>query len=580
MAHSSSAASQAPHAAPLPLGCRRLDDVEIIRDFVPGRSVSRVDRQLLEGCVRRTFTEAEVTRLIRQGADPGAIGSLRVRGISGINPNWRYSCLCFVIDRPTNRPFLYANSGVDQGVPVLLPQWSSRELQRDIINALVDGGADVNAAGGGRERPIRVAIEAGNLTAVDTLLARQADVRGLRVMRLPYIPDYAPPATREYEDALMSVYRRLIQRDSTLAAERSFGDSLVHEAARSYAAFSQQFIDQYLNLITSHGADMTATDNFGSTPLHVAAAYRGSPCVADWLCRQLTADDVSRGLLNQPNRTPIAVAAEELDQEQQQLQQLEEGRSRRIRNYKTTIRVLLRGGAAPSIARVPTATEEDRRRRQLVLAEYATVLSELSEAVMSAINGALAPQRDHSMLLARLLPLAPHHDGAHPHPSPSNMAFGPHEAEAIGWKIGAFLHEPPAAVAAIDQYLIGESVLRRRVRAAVAHFVKSAATQTSSNREVVGGTRHQQQGDKRVKVTVPPLQCFAVRGSGGQVVLTGVREVVHRARLDEAVSHGIPPEGVVKGFNEHLGDQDCQFTWQQLGRIDKGTEVFVSLGID
>ncbi|CEM38447.1 unnamed protein product, partial [Vitrella brassicaformis CCMP3155] len=167
---------------------------------------------------------------------------------------------------------------------------------------------------------------------------------------------------------------------------------------------------------------------------------------------------------------------------------------------------------------------------------------------------------------------------AHPHPSPSNMAFGPHEAEAIGWKIGAFLYEPPAAVAAIDQYLIGESVLRRRVTAAVTHFVKSAATQTSSNRQVVGGTRYRQQGDRRVKVTVPSLQCFAVSGSGGQVVLTGVGEVVHRARLDEAASCGV--DGVVKGFNEHLGDQDCQFEWSQLGRIDKGTGMFVPLGIE
>ncbi|CEL94471.1 unnamed protein product [Vitrella brassicaformis CCMP3155] len=547
----------------MPPGCLGLDDV----DIVPGRGVTGVTRQLMEGCIRRTFTShTQVTQLIRQRANPRATGSLRgyLRVRDFYTPCWRYSCLAYAIDSPTKRPFLYASGAGNQKVPVLLPQWSSRQLQRDVINTLVDGGADVNAAAGGEERPIQMAIAAGNQTAVDALLERQANVRGFRVMEFPHVSDYAPSVTREYEAALMSVYRRLIQHDSTVAAERFGGDSLVHLAAIAPSIFSQQFIDQYLDLITSHGADMTATDPIGWTPLHIAA-FHGSPCVARWLCRQLTADDVNRGRSNQANLTPLAEAAEELDQQQQGEEQhgeeLGEGRSRHIRNYKATI-----------------ATEEERRHRQLVLAEYATVLSELSEAVMSAINSALAPQRDHSMLLARLLPLAPHHDGAHPHASPSNMAFGPHEAEAIGWKIGAFLHEPPAAVAAIDQYLIGESVLRSRVRAAVAHFVKSAATQTSSNREVVGGTRHEQQGDKRVKVTVPPLQCFAVRGSGGQVKLMGVREVVHRARLDEATTHGVA--GVVKGFNEHLGDQDCQFSWQQLGRIDRGIGLFVPLGIN
>ncbi|CEM25186.1 unnamed protein product [Vitrella brassicaformis CCMP3155] len=509
----------------MPPGCLGLDDV----DIVPGRGVTGVTQQLMEGCIRRTFTfGAQVTSLIRERAFPGASGSLRVRGTRGTHS--MYSCLCFAIDSPTNRPFLYASGARKQKVPVVLPQWSSRQLQRDVINALIDGGADINAAGG-EERLLKMGIAAGNLTAVEVLLERQANVRGFGplVMELPDMLDAAPSVTREYEAALISVYRRLIRHDSTLPAEWSvYGNSLVHLAATAPSIFSQQVIDQYLDLITSHGVDTTAANHAGFTPLHIAS--RGSPCVAEWLCRQLTADDVNRGMPNQPHRTPLAIAADDLIQEQQQ-RQLGEGRARYIRNYKTTIGVLLRGGAAPSIARMPTATDMQRRRRQLVLAEYATVLSELSEA-----------------------------------------------AEAIGWKIGAFLHEPPAAVAAIDQYLVGESVLRRRVRAAVGHFVKSAATQTSSNREVVGGTRYQQQGDKRVKVTVPLLQCFAVGGQqGGQHRLLGVREVVHRARLDEAATHGMR---LVKGFNEHLGDQDCQFEWGQLGRIDKGTGMFVSLGID
>ncbi|CEM28810.1 unnamed protein product [Vitrella brassicaformis CCMP3155] len=500
MAQLSSAASQAPPPAVPPHGCKGLDDV----DIVPDEGVSVVTRQLLEGCIRRTVTEAaQVTQLIRQGADPRAVGGLRVRGTTD-DPYWRYRCLSFAIDSPTDSLSFSAQSGAYGSVPVVLPQWSSRQLQHDILNALIDGGADVNAGGGGgSSTPIMVAIRAGNLTAVEVLLARQVDVRGFAVMRLPYVGGAAPSATREYEDATISVFRRLLQHDSTLAAERGGpgGDSLVNLAAMAPSSFfSQSFIDQYLTLITSHRADMTAADNRAIPPLQLAA-LRNSPCVAHWLCRHLTADNVNRGMTNQPNHTPLAVAADWLNRHIQQQQQQGEEHSRWIRQYKTIIGVLLRGGAAPSIARLPTATDQ-RRHRHLVLAEYATVLNELSEVVMSAINGALAPQRDHSLLLARLLPLAPHHDGAHPHPSPSNMAFGPHEAEAIGWKIGAFLHEPPAAVAAINQYLIGESLLRRRVGAAVGHFVKSAAhpdeqQQGGGGRDAIPAAgRQARQGDR------------------------------------------------------------------------------------
>ncbi|CEM00569.1 unnamed protein product [Vitrella brassicaformis CCMP3155] len=572
MAQSLSAASQAPYTQAVPPYCKGLDDV----DTIPDEGVSALSQRLLEGCIRCNFTHAshQVTGLVRQGADPRAIGGLRVRGIT-LPPSWRYGCLSFAIDSPTNGPSLYAKSDANFSVPVVLPQWSSRQLQRDVINTLIDDGADVNA-GQGYTRPIQVAVAAGNLTAVETLLARQANVRGFAVMRLPQ-----PHVTRQGEKQLLSVYHRLIQHDSTLPEERFGGENLVHWAAMARSAFSQQFIDQYLDLITSHGAEMTAT-RYGRTPLHMAARC-GSPYVADWLCRQLTAEDINRGSPNQPNETPLSVAAQVLDnlmQEQQQQhghgnglgedQGEEERRQRSIRHHKTITRTLLRAGAAPSISRIPTATGEQRRRRQLVLTEYTTVLSELPDVTMSAINAALAPQRDHSMLLARLLPLAPHHDGAHPHPSPSNMAFGPHEAEAIGWKIGAFLHDPSAAVAAIDEYLIGDSQLRRRVRSAVGHFVKSAATQTSSNREVVG--RMASVGGVMVRV---PLQCFVVGDVGGQTM--ELREVIHKARKDEAAQYRVV--GVVKGFNEHLGDQDCQFEWGQLGCLSR-TGLFVSLGIE
>ncbi|CEM08958.1 unnamed protein product [Vitrella brassicaformis CCMP3155] len=451
------------------------------------------------------------------------------------------------------------------------------------MTALINGGADINAAGADyRKRPIRVAIAAANERAVGLLLQRGVQLQGTVAIRLPGRFDVRGfPTTPQCELQLLSIYQRLIRQDSTLATIPDEDvPGLVYDAADwERGCFSQSFINQYLDLLLANGADdLRTVDRHGFAPLDMAVAA-GSPWVAEWVCRHVESEEVNRGMPNSPIRTPLAMAASRLDSRNRLLEGngfgediKEDIRTRQIPNAKTIIRTLLRAGADIS-SMSAVAIGAPRRQRHLVQTEYATVLNGLSNVTMSAINAALAPQRDHSMILARLLPLAPHNDGRDPAPSP--LSFGPHEAEGIAWKIGAFLHEPPAAAAAIDEYLIGHSQLRRRMRTAVAHFVKSAATRTSGNREVVGDMANV--GGVMVRV---PLQCFAVRGQqGGQHRLLGVREVVHKARLDEAASHGVTG-GVVKGFNEHLGDGDCVFEWQQRGYIHKATRLFVALGIE
>jgi len=49
--------------------------------------------------------------------------------------------------------------------------------------------------------------------------------------------------------------------------------------------------------------------------------------------------------------------------------------------------------------------------------------------------------------------------------------------------------------------------------------------------------------------------------------------------MDEVAKYQLT--GVQKGFNEHLGGDDCLFgEWQQLGYIDRQTNLFVPLGIE
>ena len=172
--------------------------------------------------------------------------------------------------------------------------------------------------------------------------------------------------------------------------------------------------------------------------------------------------------------------------------------------------MLLQAGA--DISLMPTATERDRRRRQLVQPEYAKV--KLPDDVMDAINAALAPQRSFAALLG------------------PRLAVGPQEAPIFAWHIASYLFDMEAATQTITEAIpFRHSAMARRVSTAVEHFIRLAVYEASNNREVVGGMANV--GGEMVRV---PLQCFAVNAGqqGGQHRLLGVREVVHKARLDEA----------------------------------------------
>mmetsp|Transcript_42323 Transcript_42323/g.120049 ORF Transcript_42323/g.120049 Transcript_42323/m.120049 type:complete len:221 (+) Transcript_42323:455-1117(+) len=106
----------------------------------------------------------------------------------------------------------------DETCPVALPLWSSLQLESDIITALIDGGADINAPEGymqDKRRPLRVAIAAGNEAAVDLLLERGEEIGeeidGAMVLMLPVmVTEHAfVRPSRDYEQKLLAIYERL-----------------------------------------------------------------------------------------------------------------------------------------------------------------------------------------------------------------------------------------------------------------------------------------------------------------------------------------------------------------------------------
>ncbi|CEL93976.1 unnamed protein product [Vitrella brassicaformis CCMP3155] len=530
-------------------GCVGVNDIEA--RFPLG--TNEASKQLGLGIIGRTIMDPrQVTDLIQQeGADPDVKPRLSDKGSK--RPGFRYPLLCLAIDNLSDNAISTIQA---DDRPAVLPQWSSAGLQAEILTALLDGGADINTPSWFWSGPLQLAISAGNATAFELLMERpDIGLQGHGDMELPR-PLRAPPL--EYVQVLMSMYERLITRDRTLATQRLFGYNLVHRAAmRAKWHYPQSFIDSYLDLITANGADITAADGIRLTPLHWAAQC-GSPYVADYLCRKLPADNIDRRTVF--DDTPLAMAAEELDRRTQELQDLETPEATKERHraesdkYKRIIRSLLRVGG--DISSIPTATEEVRRQRQLVLTEYATVLNEMGPAVMAAVNAALAPHRSLAALLA------------------PRLAVGPQEAPIFGWRIASYLFDMDAAKEPTSEAIgVRHTDMARRVCAAAEHFVKSAVYQASSNREVVGGTRHEQQGDKRLKVTVPQLQCFVVGGVGGRKM--ELREVVQRAILDEAAKWGLARE-IDNGFSKDV----AAVVWGAVGWVERGRdgrETFRSL---
>ncbi|CEM01123.1 unnamed protein product [Vitrella brassicaformis CCMP3155] len=564
---------------PLPPGWKSLKEEVVDARFPCGTSVA--SSRLSKAIIRRTVTDAQqMTDMIQQqGADPNVETLLRAAGSTG--GYWTCPLMSLCIDNLTDNsvPSIWAADG-DDYCPVVLPMWEDTTLQLAIMKALIERGADINA-GRGFSRPIRVAIASCNRAAFGLLMGQPGiQLRGRRVMELPFtLPTDQP--TEAHEATLLSIYRQLIQRDSTLATETdaNHGTSPLHWAALTPPVWSQQFIESYIGLLITNGADITATGILGWTPLHRVANW-GFHCVAASLCRRLPAADINRGLPNLSTLTPLTVAAKRLDDDTQRLQDNNTGQAERDRlsiripRIRTTIRVLLQAGA--DIALMPTATERHHRRRQLVLPEYATVLNEMPDDVMAAVNAALRPQREMADALTEALhnataqrlkaaflsfdpsrrsvpppPLPPHVD---PEPSWQDdyMPFANQDMSAIAWRVASSFVNP-SVLEQSPRPVQNVTEVGRRVNTAMARFVRAAASlQVVGNKEVVGGTTNV--GGERVRV--PQLQCFAVRGHR----LLELREVVQRAILDEAARYDGLPASIDNGFTKDVAAVD----WQQL----------------
>ncbi|CEM05561.1 unnamed protein product [Vitrella brassicaformis CCMP3155] len=542
----------------------QLDGIDIW--FPP--NTTEASKQLTIRLMRRTIGRKGIRRLIRkEGADPNLVIRILPKGVaaSEVARISVVSILALAIDDPHGAvPFMWVVDPKPDGQEhpreerlMMLPTWPTRQIQMDVLEALIAGG------------PIGVGMWSANLEAVIELLRSDVAVDGDWLAFMPRRTGVLEKRLdHDYLVHVLAVHQELLEAHPELATEVDQEQcNPAHRLSMINPLPLDGFTHALLDLLSSCGTDLTAANAEGKSPLDVAVS--AASLMVFVLCETLAVAEVDRPS-PVTNFTPLSLAALYLAGDSEHDYDNIVFKKVLIHRRKNIIRRLLIRGA--SIANMPNATQEDRERRALAKKEYVVVLNELPFVVMDRVNKALAPQRDAAILMARILPLVEHNDEApslpHP-PSPSPLSFGPQESAAIAWHIGAFLHEPETINAVF--VMKDDTPKGRRLLGVMRHFVTSAATRTSGNREVCGGVIEREDGRQ---VRIPQLQCFVLGGVDGRRV--GLREVVHKLRLDEVRRFGL--SGVVKGFNNEAGDEGCVFDWGQLGFVDKEGR-FQSLGI-
>ncbi|CAB1115549.1 unnamed protein product [Ectocarpus sp. CCAP 1310/34] len=127
----------------------------------------------------------------------------------------------------------------------------------DIINTLLEGGANENSLSGDGEAPLHVAAACGSVAATQALLAAGASVD------LPFDKDGSSPLSIAALNGHADVAKVLIRHEAGLGATDSEGSTALHQAASKNHAV-------VVDVLIKAGASLEVLDKSSRTPLVVA----------------------------------------------------------------------------------------------------------------------------------------------------------------------------------------------------------------------------------------------------------------------------------------------------------------------
>ena len=180
----------------------------------------------------------------------------------------------------------------DPGQRLLYVAASAGQLQ--VVNFLLDHGADINLVSGG-DTPLNAATAHGNKAMVELLLSRGAEVNA-RVTTGGTVLHTA------VENGFQAVAETLLQHHANVNAPfppSNGGETPLHLAVlKSYP--------NLVNLLLKYGADINATNGSGRTPLFHAINHSRPD-----LIQKLLAAGANPNLQSAEGRTPLSYAAEQ-----------------------------------------------------------------------------------------------------------------------------------------------------------------------------------------------------------------------------------------------------------------------------
>jgi len=198
----------------------------------------------------------------------------------------------------------------------------SRELFRAVqgfdhkrVKELLSRGADPNAVGNFGMRPLHLAVYVGNREAAEILLNHGAD---------PNARDLAggTPLHWAVAGGFPDIVELLLERGADPNARDNAGNTPLHIAAMGHASeVAGMFIElaprfglEYpydrldtFRILLEYGADPTAKNNYGQTPIDIALKY-GNDEIAWLLASKLPPEKRKELLLKNSNRTTSAPA--------------------------------------------------------------------------------------------------------------------------------------------------------------------------------------------------------------------------------------------------------------------------------
>lgn len=143
--------------------------------------------------------------------------------------------------------------------------YAAKKGKKNIVQLLIDKGADINAKDSSDVTPLHCAAAWGHKDVTRLFISKGAELYA-KCKAKGHMPLHCAVHNGEKETAKL-----LLQAGVDVNTKDNYGRSPVHEFVNAYKVqLSEEIIAQLIELLIESGADVNAQDDYGNTVLHLA----------------------------------------------------------------------------------------------------------------------------------------------------------------------------------------------------------------------------------------------------------------------------------------------------------------------